>query len=413
MAPAKEGSARRHSGGPPITELTDNPEKDLPTRTEVVVVGAGLIGLAIARELDLRGVSTAVVDRSLDLTTSAAHVAAGMLAPVGELDFGEAGLLGMNLASARLYPGFVAELEAETGLDTGYGRAGGLHVALDSDEAAQLRRMLDLHIESGLTSGWLGPGRARELEPGLDPVLRGAVFAEDDGSVDPRLLRAALDQYLRSRGVPVARGVEVAELEARSGALKAIRTTGGNRVEAGTVVIAAGADSGRLQWLEPDLRPPVRPVKGQVVELAGDPGDPVAGRIIASERVYVVPRPDGRVVVGATVEEEGFDRGVTAGGVHELLREAYRLLPEVAELSFVGAQASLRPGTPDNLPVVGRSPRLAGLVYATGHYRNGVLLTPLTARSVGEMVSQGEEFAPGMEGADPSRLADRAGVGAE
>jgi len=393
-----------------MTELTDNPEKELPARTEVMVVGAGLIGLAIARELDLRGVSTVVVDCSLDLATSAAHVAAGMLAPVGELDFGEADLLEMNLASARLYPGFVAELEAETGLDTGYGRAGGLHVALDSDEAAQLRRLLDLHLEFGLKSSWVGPGTARELEPGLDPAIRGAVFAEDDGSVDPRLVRTALDRYLRSRGVPVIRGVELAELESRSGAVRSVRTAGGYRVEVGTVVIAAGPESGRLPWLEADLRPPVRPVKGQVVELAGDPGEPVTGRIVASERVYVVPRPDGRVVVGATVEEEGFDRGVTAGGVHELLREAYRLLPEVAELGFVGAQAGLRPGTPDNLPVVGRSSRMGGLVYATGHYRNGVLLTPLTALAVGEMIARGEESAPGMEAADPSRLAERAGV---
>lgn len=376
----------------------------------MVIVGAGLIGLALARELDLRGIGTVVVDRSLDSSTSAAHVAAGMLAPVGELDFGEAGLLGMNLASARLYPGFVAELEAETGLGTGYGRAGGLHVALDSDEVAQMRRMLDLQLESGLNSSWLGPGRARELEPGLDPALRGAVFAEEDGSVDPRLLLEALAGYLASRDVPVLRGAEVAELEVRSGAVKAVRLSGSESLEAGTVVVAAGADSGRLEWLEPRLRPPVRPVKGQVVELAGEPGDPVTGRIVASERVYVVPRPDGRLVIGATVEEEGFDRHVTAGGVHELLREAYRLLPDVAELDFIGAQAGLRPGTPDNLPIVGRSPDLAGLVYATGHYRNGVLLTPLTARAVGEMLARDEEVAPGMEQAEPSRLADRGPV---
>lgn len=375
------------------------------------MVGAGLIGLAVARELELRGIDTIVLDSSPDASSGAGYVAAGMLAPVGELDFGEADLLGMNLSSAALYPGFIAELEAETGLGTGYGRAGGLHVAMDSDEVAQMRRMLDLQVESGLRSSWLSPSRARELEPGLDPALRGAVFAEDDGSVDPRLLLKALGSYLPSKGVPVLRGAGVAGIETGSGSVKALQLAGGERIEAGTVVIAAGAHSGSLEWLEAPLRPRVRPVKGQVVELAGEPGDPITGRIIASERVYVVPRPDGRLVVGATVEEEGFDRSVTAGGVHELLREAYRLLPEVAELGFIGARAGLRPGTPDNLPIVGRSGDLTGLVYATGHYRNGVLLTPLTAQAVGEMIARDEDSAPGMGPADPSRFTDRVGTG--
>ncbi len=153
------------------------------------------------------------------------------------------------------------------------------------------------------------------------------------------------------------------------------------RVAAATVVAAAGPSPVASSWIPEADRPPVRPVKGQVVELRGDPDDPVCGRIVASERIYLVPRPDGRLIAGATVEEMGYDRSVTAGGIHELLREAYRLLPDVAELEFVEATAGLRPGTPDNLPVVGHA-STDGLILATGHFRNGILLAPVTARAV-------------------------------
>ena len=181
-------------------------------------------------------------------------------------------------------------------------------------------------------------------------------------------------------------GVEVDEALIEGGRRLAGVRTGGEELRAAAVVLATGAWSGRAEWLPEPARPPVRPVKGQIVELRSLDGTaPVCERIVASERVYLVPRADGRLVVGATVEERGFDTAVTAGGVHELLREAYRLLPDVAEMELVEAMAGLRPGTPDNLPLIGPG-ALDGLILATGHYRNGILLAPLTAERVAEML---------------------------
>jgi len=382
---------------------------------DVVVVGAGVIGLATAFDLRRRGSDVAVIEAASAPGTGATRVAAGMLAPVGELDFGEPALLEINLRSAELYPDFVAAVEGITGHDTGYRRLGGLHVALDRDEAAELKRVLDLQLSLGLDSKWLGPGASRELEPGLHPGLNGSVLVEGDGVVDPRALSAALVEALDRMDVPVLLSTEVTSLmiddpggrgERR---VSGVRLSDGRTISTPTVVAAGGAESGRSEWLPEADRPPVRPVKGQVAELRGNPADPVCSRILASERVYLAPRTDGRLIVGATVEEMGYDTAVTAGGIHELLREAYRLLPDIAEMEFIEAIAGLRPGTPDNLPVVGPT-STPGLILATGHYRNGILLAPVTAAAVADLVESGAgpgDSASGpMSAAAPARFTD-------
>jgi glycine oxidase len=288
----------------------------------------------------------------------------------------------MTLAAARLYPEFVAELEAETGIETGYERLGALHVALDRDEAAQLRRVHELQRSLELDAEWLPPRRCRELEPGLTPSLNGGVHSRGEAAIDPRRLTAALLSALAGAGVEVRGGTDVVDGVFEGERLRGVRTADGEELRADAVVLAAGAWSGAPAWLPERARPPVRPVKGEVLELRTRAGAaPPASRILASERVYLVPRGDGRLIVGATVEERGFDVEVTAGGVLELLREAYRLLPEVAEMELVGAIAGLRPGTPDNLPLVGPG-AIEGLLLATGHHRNGILLAPLTAQAV-------------------------------
>lgn len=372
------------------------------------MVGGGLIGLSIAFALDRRGVGTAVLEAGQRVGRSASWVAAGMLAPVGELDFGEPALLEINLASSDLYPDFVASVEAAAGREVSYRRLGGLHVALDRDEAEALRRVLELQLRLGLNSEWLGPSDCRRIEPGLSSGLNGAVMAEGDGMVDPRALTSALALALERRGVPVLTSAEVTELEISGDRAAGVRLSDGSRLAAGTVIAAGGAETGRAAWLPRAVRPPIRPVKGQVLELRGEAAEPVCGRMLASERCYIVPRPDGRLVIGATVEEMGYDVSVTAGGIHELLRESYRVLPDIAELEFLGATAGLRPGTPDNLPVVGPS-ATAGLVMATGHYRNGILLAPITASTVADMVEHGAEPGQTPEGpmaaATPSRFA--------
>jgi glycine oxidase len=361
------------------------PDRNAKT-ADVVVVGAGVIGLACAWRAAQRGLDVVVLEKRSP-AAGATGVAAGMLAPVGELTFGEQRLLELTLAAAERFPAFVSELQDLTGVSTGYRRCGALHVALDRDEAEELRRRHELQRSLDLDAEWLAPGACREIEPGLTPSIAGGVLAAHEAAVDPRALCAALLAGLDREGAEVRTGAGVSEALIEGDRIEGVRTEAGEEVLAGHVVLASGAWAGASEWLPVAARPEVRPVKGQVLTLGGPGAEPVCDRIVASERVYVVPRGDGRLVVGATVEERGFDTTVTAGGVHELLREAYRLLPEVAELELLEAVAGLRPGTPDNLPLIGPG-ELQGLVLATGHYRNGILLAPLTAELVvGELAS--------------------------
>jgi len=354
---------------------------------DAVVVGGGAIGLCCAWSIARRGGQVVVLDRTAS-PAGATRVAAGMLAPVGELAFGEPQLLQMTLAAAERFPQFVAELEGASGVDCGYSREGALHVALDRDEAAELRRIHELQRSFGLGAEWLPPRRCRELEPGLTPSFHGGVHAPGEGSIDPRSMTAALLGALREAEVEVRSGAEVTDglLERRR--LTGVRTGAGEELRGATVVLAAGAWSA-ASWLPKEVQPPVRPVKGQILELCAVDGEAPCDRIVASERVYLVPRANGHLVVGATVEERGFDTTVTAGGVHELLREAYRLLPDIAEMELVEAMAGLRPGTPDNLPIVGPG-ALDGLVLACGHYRNGILLAPITGDAIAELLDGGQ-----------------------
>jgi glycine oxidase len=365
---------------------------------DAIFVGGGVIGLSCAWRAAQRGARVAVLDRAQP-PAGATRVAAGMLAPVGELAFGEPGLLEMTLASARLYPEFVAELEAAAGEGTGYVSQGALHIALDRDEAAELRRVHDLQRSLGLEAEWLPPRRCRELEPGLTPSFNGGVHAPGEATVDPRALTRALLAALATAGVEVRTETEVVDGLFEDERLGGVRTAGGEELRADAVVLAGGAWSGEAAWLPEPARPPVRPVKGQILELRSHGAAPCE-RIVASERVYLVPRDDGRLIVGATSEEQGFDTAVTAGGVHELLREAYRLLPDVAEMELVDSMAGLRPGTPDNLPLIGPG-AIEGLILATGHYRNGILLAPLTADAIAALLA-GEQLP---EAAAPAHLA--------
>lgn len=393
----------------PTGEPTPKVDAVAPGSADAIVIGGGVIGLAIAWELTRQGARVTLFERDRP-GRATSWVAAGMLAPVGELDFGEPDLLVLNLESARLYPELARTVEIASGLDAGMIENGALHVALDRDEAGELRRILELQHRYGLESEWLGPGAARELEPAVSPSLAGAVLAGHDAVIDPRALTASLAAALETTVSKIVPGAEVTALlapdgrdwsRAPRGPVGGIRLADGSDHFAPQVIVAAGCESGRAPWLPDAIRPPVRPVKGQVVELRGDPEDPVVSRITGSERVYVAPRKDGRLILGATVEEMAFDARVTAGGVHEMLREGYRLVPEIVELEFVGAIAGFRPGTPDNLPVIG--PVADGLILATGHYRNGILLAPVTAVTVAALAA-GEPLSGPAKVADPSRF---------
>lgn len=292
-----------------------------------------------------------------------------MLAPVTETDFGEEELLRLNVESAALWPEFAAELEDATGMPTGYSRDGAFVVAVDRDDAAELRRLHELQRALGLESDWLVPSAARAAEPALAPRIAGAIDAPGEAQADPVAVVAALRQAALAAGAEIRTGIEVPQIKGLSDLCL-------GDIRAGRVVLAAGAWSGQIA----DVR--VHPVKGQLLHLRTRAGaEPLTRRIIRTPRCYIVPRADGRVVVGATSEEKGFDTSVDAGAVHRLLEAAWEVLPDVWELEFVQVIAGLRPATPDNRPLIGAS-GTGGLVYATGHYRNGILLAPLTAQRV-------------------------------
>jgi glycine oxidase len=368
---------------------------------DAIFVGAGVIGLACAWRAAERGASVCVLERDRP-AAGASGVAAGMLAPVGEASWGEEGLLAFNLESLRLWPGFAEQLEAESGLETGFARLGALHVALDRDEAEELSHRYELHRSLGLDSEWLPGRKCRRLEPGLATAVRGGAHVPGEASVDPRKVVAALLGALDRRGVAVHSGAEVVTAERAEGAWR-IETADGRAFEGAQLVLTAGCWSGQASWVPGDV--PVRPVKGEILTLRGPAEEPVCERIVAGERVYMVPRADGRLLVGATVEERGFDITVTAGGVHELLREAYRIIPEIAELELVEAAAGLRPGSPDNAPLIGAG-NAERLMLATGHFRNGVLQAPATADSIAGLLA-GERPPVDLDAFSPQRFTRR------
>src|SRR5215208_6237773 len=345
---------------------------------DVVVVGAGVIGLACAWRIAQRGLSVCALERAGAPGAGASGVAAGMLAPVTEAEWGAQALLDLNLDSAGRWPAFAESLCARSGLDVGYRRGGALVVAADRDDAEELRRLYAFQESLGLAVEWLGPRAARQLEPALSPRIAGAIHAPHEAQADPRALTKTLAAALSGAGGELVCGVNVCALTGDG-----VDTTNGP-VRAGQVVVAAGAWSSDLD----EGAPPVRPVKGQILRLcraAGQP--PLAERLIRTPRCYLVDRIGGEVVIGATVEERGFDDAVTADGVYRLLEAAYEVLPDAGELEWVEAAARVRPGTPDNAPAIGRSANGDGVVWATGHYRNGILLTPVTADAVAAIVA--------------------------
>jgi len=356
--------------------------------SDIVVVGTGAIGASCAWRLARAGHRVTTV--SAPSAPAASDVAAGMLAPVTEAEYGEEALLALNIASSKVYPNFVNELHDVTGLDVGYRRCGTLMVARDYDDNRVLDDVYSFQQRLGLDARRLSGSAARRLEPVLSPRTRGGILVENDHQIDPHALLEALHRACSAAGVVHVSGcvVEIAG--------NGVRLDDGRAISGAKIVVAAGSYTGTISGFD-GAAIPVRPVKGQLVHLRGRPGSSLPTRNIRGLDVYVVTRADGRVVIGASVEEQGFDVTLTAGAVHDLLRDAYELLPGITELEFVGVTAGLRPATPDNAPVIGEV--APGVIVATGHYRNGILLAPITARVVVSLVegrSDGlvEQFSP-------------------
>lgn len=356
--------------------------------SDVVVVGAGIIGTAIAWRCAQQGLSVTLVDPQP--SRGAYRTAAGMLAPITELHYTESPLLRLGVESLRRFPALIAEAEQESGLPAGFRDCGTVAVAWDSADLAELRDLGEFAVGLGMHAEMLTGRELRELEPAVAAGLPGGLFAAGDHQVDPRLLHGALLEAGRRRGVRLVE--DEATVAVEHDRVSGVRLAGGDTLPARVVVLAAGAWSARVATELPARAvPPVRPVKGQTLHLTL-PGEPrlrhVLRGAVKGAHIYLVPRADGRIVVGASVEEAGFDQRPRAGAIYELLRDAQTLLPELAEAVFEEVSTGLRPGSPDNAPIVGPG-GVDGLIHATGHYRNGVLLTPVTADGVAELIATG------------------------
>jgi glycine oxidase len=376
----------------------------LAETADVIVAGGGVIGTAIAWRAAAAGLDVVLVDP--DIGDGATLVAAGMLAPVSESLFGEGELLRLNLLAVRRFGSFAAELEELTGHQIGLRREGTLAIAYDPGDQAALARLTAFRRSAGLEAQELDAGACRKLEPFLAPDVRAGVLFPGDWSVDNRRYAAALRGAMRVAKVRTIRD-RVLEVRSRDGRTQGVRLADGGNIDSDAAVVAAGCWTGSVAGVPDAVRAAVRPVKGQLLRLRHPAGMPPVlthsvRAIVRGIDVYLVPRADGELIVGATQEERGPDQTVTAGAVHDLLHDAMSVLPVTSELILAETCAGLRPGTPDNGPILGWCGP-DGLLVATGHYRNGILMSPVTADAAAALLT-GEPPAPEWAPFTPERF---------
>jgi glycine oxidase len=370
----------------------------------VAVIGAGVIGLAIAWRLAQRGATVTVFDKGT-AGSGASHAAAGMLAAHLEAEPREENLVALNRISQALWPAFAAELEAASGLALHLRTEGTLLLALTGDDQSRLKHVLAFQKSLGLPLEWLTSAEVRRREPHLTPSISGAIFSPQDHQVDNRAVAAALRQAALNAGVTLRENTPVDRIVTSDNRVTGVGIAK-ETVSADTVILAAGAWSRGIPGLPTASLPPVRPVKGQMLALRMDAKAPLLTHVVWAPGAYLVPRNDGRLLIGATVEEKGFDANLTAGGQLALLEATWRALPAIEELPIHEMWVGFRPGSRDDAPIIGES-AVPGLVYATGHYRNGILLTPVTAEAIAALVLNGkadprvakfgfDRFAPAM-----------------
>ena len=364
---------------------------------EVLVVGGGIAGMGVAWTLARRGRRVTLLERGA-LGRGASWAAAGMLAPAAEIGFDELDLYALGRESLGLWRGWARELEAASGASVGYDDSGTLVVADDRDSARALRRLFEFQSARGVPVTWLSGSEAADLEPALTSRIPAAILSPEDHQVDPRAVVAALAAACREAGVDVREDAEVVAIE--PGETPEARLATGETASAEVVVVAAGAWSGRLAGLDP--APPVRPVKGQALAVRMN-ADVSFQRVIRGPRAYLVPKADGRLVVGATSEERGDDTALTAGGLYRILEGAVRLAPGIEELDVIETWAGLRPASLDHAPILGRVGQ-PGVILATGAYRHGYLLLPAMAALVADDV---EALLAGRESAVPPPFSAR------
>lgn len=376
--------------------------------SKVAVIGAGIIGLGIAWRLAADGVAVDVFDQGI-AGGGASHASAGMLAACCEAEPGEEALVALGRESQRIWPAFAAELLDASGVDVELRQEGTLVVAQTADDQARAQHHLVHQKKIDLPVEWISAAEARRREPHLAGKLAGALWSPQDHQVDNRKLAAALRTAAERAGARIHEHTKVAEISVGSGRADGIVLSDGCKVAADAVVLAAGAWSRGIGGVPLEHLPPVRPIKGQVVALQMNPAAPLLRHVVWGPGIYMVPRRDGRLIIGATVEEKGFDAALTAGGVLSLLEAAWRTVPAIEELAIHEMWVGHRPGSRDDAPILGPS-QMPGLVYATGHHRNGILLAPVTADHIARLVL-GQEVDPvirpfGIDRFAPARAAE-------
>lgn len=343
----------------------------------VAVIGAGVVGLGIGWRLAQQGARVTIFDKGV-AGSGATHASAGMLAACAEAEPGEEALVELGRLSQRLWPSFASELRDASGVDVELRQEGTLVVALTADDAANVSHHLEFQNGLGLPLEWLSAAEARRREPHLGARLAGALFSPEDHQVENRQLARALRSAAERAGVTIREHTAVERILHRGGRATGVKLADETEIECDHVVLAAGAWSRQIGGVAPALLPPVRPIKGQVLCLQMDPSAPLLRHVLWAPGCYLVPRKDGRLLLGATVEEKGFDTAMTAGGMLSLLEAGWRAIPALEELPVIDTWVGHRPGSRDDAPILGPAP-LDGLFYATGHHRNGILLAPVTA----------------------------------
>lgn len=356
------------------------------------IIGGGVIGLGIGWQLAKAGVSVTVYD-SAEVGQASSWAAAGMLAPLAEAHSDETDLLKLGCDSITRYPEWVSELEADANIDIGFRIEGTLIVGLGVEDTHQLRHLYQAQQQLDLEVNWISGREARKIETALSPRVTAAIHCKKDYQVDNRLMVKALKRaYLTSGGVLHENHV-VQKVVVKDGHVYGVETQDGYQ-QANIVILSAGCWSAQIEGIPDAIRPPVRPVKGQMLALQMEEANQINSviRTVTARyptSVYLVPRSDGRLIVGATTEEMGFDTQLTVGGMYELLRGAWEALPGIYESPILETWSGLRPGSRDNAPILGKTP-IENLIYATGHYRSGILLTPITAYEIAKLILTGE-----------------------
>ena len=356
----------------------------------VAVIGGGVCGLGVGWRLASAGASVTVYDRG-QAGRESTWAAAGMLCPQMELRPEEESISLLGRESMTRWRGFVADLEADSDIPLHYRDEGTLFISADHDAAEQLRFLHDHQIELGMPVEWLTGDEVRDREPYISHNVVAGLVCLEDHHLDCRGLVRGLAEALVRRGGELRENTMVEGVVADGASVQGVRVDGA-LVEADAVVVAAGTWSGMLDGLDPSLKPPVRPVKGQMIMLR-QPEPRVLDHCLwarsSRDFCYMTPKADGTLLIGATVEEVGYNKDVTAGAVLDLLRAAWGVLPSVYEMPIVETWAGLRPASRDGAPILGRT-EVEGLFMATGHFRNGILFAPVTADDVAHAVMTGE-----------------------